>query len=458
MNKTGISLLKIAVWLAVVWLLTSCIGQTGTGQPPETPQPTPLESNQALLEATGLGEVVPTLAEIAPTRTPMPTATPDALTEGVSQIAQETGLSEKTFFWLNFADWINLGISLIFVLIGYLIGTWLIRWLLPRLVRRTKTNLDDLLLQISANELRWMAVVVIFRFAIERLAFIQPSVKTFIADVSFFLLIFLVAELFWRLINLTAQQANARASQTAHHEEAESLITLITWTLRLTVLIFVFALTLNHFGVNITGFTFILVVIVFTFSLAGRDILTDIISGAMILIDSPFRIGDRLELPSLDSWGDVVEIGMRSTKILSMENRMVVLPNSLIGKNQVVNYSYPDPSYFNQVNVMVAYDNDPDQVAEILEAAIRSVEGVQTEREVVSWLMELNEFQMVYWTAWWVATYQDRYAVQDKVIRAMMRALREAGVVLPYQKGSLTIRKDESSPLSEALQEPKRGE
>jgi small-conductance mechanosensitive channel len=214
----------------------------------------------------------------------------------------------------------------------------------------------------------------------------------------------------WRLISLAAQQANELASKSKNQGEADSLITLMTWTLRL------------------------------------------------ILIDQPYRIGDRLELPSIDSWGDVVEIGMRSTKILSMENRMVVLPNSLIGKNQVVNYSYPDPSYFNQVNVMVAYDNDPDQVAEILEAAIRSVEGVQTEREVVAWLMELNEFQMVYWTAWWVATYQDRYAVQDKVIRAMIQALREAGVVLPYQKGILNIRKDESSPLSEALQEPKRGE
>lgn len=384
-------------------------------------------------------DVVPTLAEMVPTRTPMPTATPDALTEEILQIARETGLSEKTLFWLNFADWINLGISFFFVLVGYLIGTWLIRWLLPRLVRRTKTNIDDLLLQISANELRWLAVVLIFRFAIERLIFIHPNVKTFIADVSFFLIIFLVAELLWRLINLAAQQANARTTKMAHHEETASLITLMTWTLRLIVIILVITLTLSHFGVNVTGFAFILGVIVLALSLAGRDVLTDIISGAMILIDRPFRIGDRLELPSLDSWGDVVEIGMRSTKILSMENRMVVLPNSLIGKDQVVNYSYPDPSYFNLVKVMVAYDNDPDQVAEILEAAIRSVEGVQTEREVVAWLMELTEFQIVYWTAWWVATYEDRYAIQDRVIRAMMRALKEAGVVLPYQKGQFNI-------------------
>jgi len=442
MKKLETCLLKCSALVVALFALTSC----GV-QPTVTTAPTPSQTanaaddaNQAL-ELPGLN-VIPTLAEIAPTRTPVPTATPDALTEEIIQMVQETGLSQKTLFWLGFADWINLGISLLYVLAGYLIGTWLIRWLLPRLVNRTKTNLDDRLLQVSANELRWLAVVLIFRFSIVRLNFIHPSVKLFIADISFFLIVFLIAWLLWRLINLAAQQANERTSKIGHQREADSLITLITWALRLIVIISVIVLTLSHFGVNITGFAFILGVIILVFSLAGRDILTDIISGAMILIDQPFRIGDRLELPSLDSWGDVVEIGMRSTKILSMENRMVVLPNSLIGKDQVINYSYPDPSYFNLVKVMVAYDNDPDQVSQILETAIRSVEGVQTERDVVAWLMELTEYQMIYWTAWWVATYQDRFAVQDRVIRAMMRALKNAGVILPYQKGRYDIDMD----------------
>ena len=294
--------------------------------------------------------------------------------------------------------------------------------------------------------MRCLAVVLIFGYSINCLKFIHADVKILIADISFFLALFLVAELLWQLISLAAHQVDDRAKKIGHPAEAESLITLVTWTLRLIVLIFVVALTLSHFGVNITGFAFILGVIVLAFSLAGRDILTDIISGAMILIDRPFRIGDRLELPSLDSWGDVVEIGMRSTKILSMENLMVVLPNSVIGKDQVVNYSYPDPSSFNLVKVMVPYDNDPDQVSQILEAAIRSVDGVQTEREVVAWLMELTEFQMVYWTAWWVATYQDRYAVQHQVIRAIMRALREAGVNLPYRQGRMNVQIDTDDP------------
>jgi len=414
---------------------TVSLGAPTTTISPSLPPPTATAPEESGPDVLGLA----TLAQVAPTRTPEPTATPDELGEAVETIIQNTGLSGRTLLWLGYADWINLGISLLYLLGAYLIGTWLIRWLFPRLVVRTKTNLDDLLLKASGNELRWLAMVILFRFSVNRLSFVYAGFKTFVADISFFLSLFLVALLAWRLINLATAQAEAQAAKKGNQIEVKSLIVLSVWGLRLIVIIMVITLLLTHFGVNITAFAFFLGVLIVVVSLAGRDLLADIIAGAMILVDRPFRIGDRLELPSIASWGDVVEIGMRSTKIISMENRTIVIPNSLVAKNQVVNYSYPDPSYFNMVKVVVAYDNDPNQVSKILEEAIRSVDGVQIDRDVVAWLMELTEFHMVYWTAWWVATYQDRYSVQDRVIRAMMRALKEAGVVLPYQKGRYDI-------------------
>ena len=121
-------------------------------QPDSSAEPQPVETGTVEGEGSepgpsGLEALVPTVANLVPTRTPLPTATPDALAEGVAEILRETGLSGRTLLTLKYADWINLGISLLYVLAGYLIGTWLIHWLFPRLVRRTKTVLDDRLLQ-----------------------------------------------------------------------------------------------------------------------------------------------------------------------------------------------------------------------------------------------------------------------------------------------------------------------
>jgi small-conductance mechanosensitive channel len=390
-------------------------------------------------EPSALQVLVPTLADIAPTRTPEPTATPGAVAEGITKIVQEAGLSGRTLLWLQYADWINLGISLLYVLVAYLVGTWLIRWLFPRLVRRTKTVLDDQLLQASGSELRWLVVVVILRIATDRLIFVKADAKAFLADVYFSLTLILAVWILWRLIRLAAQQALGRVVKTEQRRQSESLITLSVWGLRLVVIIVALSLALTHFGMNITGFAVFLGIIGLALSLAGRDILADTISGALILIDRPYRIGDRIALPAIDSWGDVVDIGMRSTRIVTLNNRLVIVPNSQIGRDQIVNYSYPDPSYYDQTDVVVAYDNDAEQVGQLLVDTVRSVDGVQKDGEIDALLMEFTENHMVFRVGWWIASYDDFFPVHDRVSRAVIQALKEANVVLPYATGNVRV-------------------
>jgi len=450
MNKPVVHFLQILILLLGLILISGCVGQAVTGiapttapaiTPSATPPPSGTEPGSGGITVPGLSilaTAAPTLADLVPTRTPVPTVTPDAISNAVSQVIMQTGISGDTL--LRYTDWINLGISLSFVLAGYLIGTWLIRWLFPRLVQRTKTNLDDLLLQVSGNDLRWLVVVMVLRFATNRLTFIGANIKISITDIYFFLGLFLITRILWRLIDLAAKEAERSAIKSGQQKEAESLITLSVWALRFLLFILVATFLLGHYAVNVTGFTLILGIIVLVLSLASRDILADVISGAMILIDRPFQVGDRLELPSINSWGDVVEIGMRSTKIRSVENRMVVLPNSQIGKNEIINYSYQDPSYFDTVNVLVGYDNDIEKVEQLLAEAILSVEGVQKEREIYTLLIEFTDTHMLFWACWWVASYKDRYPVHGKVSKAIMQKLKEAGVVMPYRSGNLNVK------------------
>jgi len=230
------------------------------------------------------------------------------------------------------------------------------------------------------------------------------------------------------------------------------------WALRLLLITIAISLTLTHFGVNITGFALLLGLVGLALSLAGRDLLADIISGALILIDRPYRVGDRIDLPSIDSWGDVVDIGMRSTRILTLDNRMVIVPNSRVGRDQIVNYAYPDPSYYDTSNIAIAYENDVEQVGQLLVETIRSVPGIHPEREVDAFLMEFTEFHMVFRIGWWLKSYQDYYDVRNRVNRATVRALQDAGIVLPYTKGSVNVAGNTRWPASFAPQRPQEDE
>jgi MscS family membrane protein len=130
---------------------------------------------------------------------------------------------------------------------------------------------------------------------------------------------------------------------------------------------------------------------------------------------------------------------MRSTRILTLDNRMVVVPNSQIGKDQVVNYSDPDPYYYDQSEIVVAYDNDVGKVQQLLIDTLRAVEGVQNEREIDANLWTFRENEMVFQTGWWIESYEDLYPVRNRANRAMIQALKDAGVVLPYRQGRVDL-------------------
>jgi len=444
MKKPDKHIYLLSLLLFSVMLFAGCgrqpevsVTPTPTG-PAGTPTPGNSDAGQAILDATGL-EAVSTLADAAPTRTPEPTATPDAIAEAAEAIAQDTGLADTTLLGLSIVNWFNLGGSLLLVLAGYLIGTWMIRWLFPRLVKRTKTDLDDRLLQVSGNDLRWLLVVLMLRFGTTRLVFIGPRTQTFLGDVYFLLILVLSLAIVWHLINLLAAELEKRAKKAGSQRGAQSLILLFVWGLRSIALIIAIPITLNHFGINITGFAVLLGIIGLTISLAGRDVLADIIAGALILVDRPYRVGDRVGLGTIGMWGDVVEIGMLSTKVLTIDNRLVVVPNSNVRQNNIVNFSYPDPSYYDSTDIGVAFENDVEQVEQLLKNAAGSVDGVQKERGIDTRLESFTRDEMIFRVGWWMKDNDDYYTLRQYVNRAIVKTFKEAGVIFPYRKEQVDL-------------------
>jgi len=277
------------------------------------------------------------------------------------------------------------------------------------------------------------------RFATTRLVFIGPRIQTFLGDVYFLLVLLLSIVIVWRLINLVAAELGKWAKKTGNQREAESLIILVVRGLRLLVLIIALPITLSHFGINITGFAVLLGIIGLAISLAGRDVLADIIAGALILLDRPYRVGDRVGLGNIDIWGDVVEIGMISTKVLTTDNRMVIVPNSGVRQDRIINFSYPDPSYYDTMDIGVAFDNDVEQVEQLLIYAAGSVDGVQKERGIDSRLESFTRDEMIFRVGWWMKDNGDYFTLRKQVNRAIVRTLNEAGVTFPYQKEQVEL-------------------
>jgi MscS family membrane protein len=241
-----------------------------------------------------------------------------------------------------------------------------------KIISRTDNELDDLLLDVILPRLKWLAIVIGLYLAAEQIAKgFTPTDKTglqlihygegviYIAFVS--LLTLLVVRLFDTSLKYVIQR---HASQSSSALTTAVLPLLNRLTMILTLFIAV-VITLGHFGVDVSSLLVFLGGGSVAIALAAQETLANMIAGFVIMIDRPFRVGDRIKLPSGEI-GDVHEIGLRSSTLLDFDNNLIVSPNSDLTKAKVINYSYPGTEIRVLVEVNVAYGTSIDLVREIM--------------------------------------------------------------------------------------------
>ena len=122
---------------------------------------------------------------------------------------------------------------------------------------------------------------------------------------------------------------------------------------------------LGQFKVNLTGFLATAGVASLAIAFGAQETLANVISGISILIDRSIHIGERVELKD-GLVGDVVEIGLRSTRIMSLDQRLIIVPNKEIASNRLINWSQPDASTKIKLKIGVAMDEDLGRVKKII--------------------------------------------------------------------------------------------
>ena len=429
-------------------LLAAC-----SNQPPPEPTATPTSEPQQS-EATPVSEE----AEAAPaeteeqliiTPTPAPTATPGPLNDVVAEIAESTGLDRQYLLGLSGEDWINLLLSLIIVLVGITLVAHIFYRILKAITRRTTYKYDDIILDRIKREIIWIISVFIIELATDRLQFISTDFKQTLDQLYTTIYTIIITIILWKLLDLGFEWWQDRFED--EKKRSNPFIPLLQRMLRIALLLVTASIILNNYGVNITGIIAVLGIGGLAFSLAAQDTLADAISGFIILMDQPFREGDRIEIDAVGTWGDVVTIGTRSTRIRTRDNRMVIVPNSTIAKSQIVNYTYPDPRYRVQIEIGVEYGVILPEVRKLIKDSVRVVEGVLPDKPVDVLFLEFGDPGLILRVRWWIDSYVDTRRMFDKVNEEIYKALNEANIELPPKMYDLRIMRDPTENEGEIL-------
>jgi MscS family membrane protein len=359
---------------------------------------------------------------------------------------------------LTLEQWIDIGLAIVVFLVTVVLGRWIINTIFNRFINRftrlTKTTLDDAILDAIAPPLYWLALIYAFQFALNRLGSVFEKLRFNLDQVYFVLFLLIGFIIVWRLITTIANWYREQLATTSEVKLGEQLLPFFRRVTFIILTVITFIILLDYFNIEVSGLVATLGIGSLAIALAAQATLADTINGFVIMVDRPFRIGDRIELLDLDTWGDVTDIGLRSTRIRTRDNRMVIVPNSVIGKSLIVNHSYPDSQYRIQINVGVAYGTDIEKARKVIVEAVRKVEGVLSEHPVEALFLEFGDSALIFRVRWWLESYIDTRRIFDSVNTAIYNALIEADIEIPFPQRVVThkIGRSEKDGIVEVIQ------
>ena len=311
-----------------------------------------------------------------------------------------------------------------------------------RMTAKTKTDLDDKIVlsfkRHSKNIIIFLAIYYILRI---NSVYFSEDINLIFEDIFYIIFFIIAMSMVFFTISIVIDWYMSSLGKKSDKNIVTEFGPLIQRLIKGLVIIIGATIVLEHFNVDIKGLIVSLGVGSLALAFAAQDTLGNMIAGFVIMMDRPFRKGDRIKLEN-GQIGDVYDIGLRSIKIMDFENTIHIIPNKEIANKTVINYSYPDQMIRIKINVGVAYGSDVEKVKEILIKQYESHSVILDDPKPKAYFINMGDSSLDFMSVGYVAAYKDQWKISEEIRIAIYNALVEAGIEIPFPHRTVTISDD----------------
>jgi len=183
-------------------------------------------------------------------------------------------------------------------------------------------------------------------------------------------------------------------------------------------------------GVNLNVFAVSSLVVGYIVGNASQDTLGNLFAGLALNAERPFQIGDWVSVGG--HTGMLVDTTWRATRLKTKANDFIVIPNSAIGKEPIINYSRPTRSHGCYLQVGVSYDTPPNKVREVILGVLRDAPDVCPDPAPTVYLAGYGDFAVNYTIKFFLEEYALLDPIQSAVMDRLWYAFRREGISIPY--------------------------
>ena len=316
------------------------------------------------------------------------------------------------------------------------IADWIISRTIGKIARRSKTDIDDRLVDLIHRPIFLSFVLLGLGLATKRVAlpgppeFITLGILKTIAVVIWYNMLRQLADV---LVLTARRNRSSKLVQTGMLALMQNVIKVILFAL---AIYFVFL----AWNIRLTAWIASAGIVGLALSFAAKDTLSNLFAGVSIIMDAPYKNGDFIILETGER-GIVTHIGLRSTRILTRDDVEITIPNGVIGNSKIINEAGgPSEKHRIRIAVGAAYGSDIDHVIATLEQVASDNSEICSNPAPRVRFREFGESSLDFELLCWIDRPVDRGRIRHELGCSVYRAFNENNVEIPFPQRDLHVR------------------
>jgi small-conductance mechanosensitive channel len=326
-------------------------------------------------------------------------------------------------------------IAIAFIAFGK-IADWILSRAIGRMASRSKTDVDDRLVDLVHRPVFLSFVLLGLGLATQRIGlpdapqFLTLGILKTIAIVVWYNMLRHLASLF---VQVAERKQSSKFVQTGMLSLMQNVAKIVLFAL---AVYFVFL----AWNINVTAWVASAGIVGLALSFAAKDTLSNLFAGVSIIMDAPYKTGDFIILESGER-GVVTQIGLRSTRLLTRDDVEITIPNGVIGNGKIINEAGgPTEKHRIRIAVGVAYGSDIDHVIATLDqVAANNKEVCETPAPRVRF-RTFGESSLDFELLCWIPRPVHRGRLKHELNCAVYKAFAENSIEIPYPQRDLHVR------------------
>ncbi|UCF35458.1 MAG: mechanosensitive ion channel family protein [Acidobacteriota bacterium] len=335
----------------------------------------------------------------------------------------------KTYFGNTVQDWF---LALVLILGAVILGRalyWVLKRSLGRLTSRTESRLDDIIVDMIEEPITFILTLVGINYGIKVLT-LPEAMQGWVGGAFRFLIILTIAWLLARLFDAVQREYLVPWAAKTETDFDDQLLPIISKSTKVLIWVLGVIIALDNVGYDVGALLAGLGIGGLALAMAAKDTVSNVFGGFTIFADKPFTLNDRVVVRGYD--GFVREVGLRSTRLETLEGRIVTIPNSAFSDSPVENISL-EPSRKVILKLGLTYDTTPDQMNQAI-SLLKEIGAANPslEEKLITGFTGFLDFSLEITFIYYIKAGSDIVGTQSQVNFAILEAFNKHGLEFAF--------------------------